>query len=117
MGSLLRLKVPLWPSHTRRPRRSFWEAHAAHLQASFKVFAGKALTTFEAGLAEIFCMVPNIILVVALVAGLFLSLSMAMPGTTNLPHFLTSAEATWPRESTTPGGGGYLHLQTSKTQS
>ena len=107
MGILPRLEVPPWSSHTRTETRllgssSIWQRLAAHLQLSFKVFAGKALTTFEAGLAAIFCIFPNIILVVALRAGLFLSFSMAMPGTTNFPLFFTSAVATSHKDSTTP---------------
>ena len=106
-GALPRLEVPPWSAHTRTELRRLGSSSieqwvTAHLQLSFKVFAGKALTTFEAGLAAIFCIFPNIILVVALRAGLFLSFSMAMPGTTNFPLFFTSAVATSHKDSTTP---------------
>merc|ERR1719272_2510837 len=108
MGTRRVLKVFLWPSHIQRPRRSVPEAHLSSFGfttraiASFKDFAGKAFTIFDAGLAETFCICPKIILSQALRAGLFLSLSMVMPGTTNLPAFFTSTVATSQRESITP---------------
>merc|ERR1719272_244779 len=108
MGTRRVLKVFLWPSHIQRPRRSVPEAHLSgfgfttHAIASFKDFAGKAFTIFDAGLADTFCICPKIILSQALRAGLFLSLSMVMPGITNLPAFFTSAVATSQRESKTP---------------
>merc|ERR1719272_1550324 len=108
MGTRRVLKVFLWPSHIQRPSRSVPEAHFSgfgftpHAIASFKDFAGKAFTIFDAGLADTFCICPKIILSQALRAGLFLSLSMVMPGITNLPAFFTSAVATSQRVSKTP---------------
>ena len=105
MADLPRLKVSPWPSHTETETRqlgnsSIWRD--TYRQASFKAFAANALTTFDAGLAAIFFISPNIILVVALRAGLRFSLSMAMPGTTNLPFFFTSAVTISPNDSNTP---------------
>ena len=58
---------------------------------SLRAFAGKTLTTFDAGFAATFTSLPNITLVPAFRAGLCLSSSVKSFGMTNYLAFLTSA--------------------------
>merc|ERR1719337_258422 len=52
---------------------------------SFRPLTQKAFTTVFAGFAAIFCILPNISLVVAFVAAFFLVLIVTNPGIVNLP--------------------------------
>merc|ERR1719498_944518 len=52
---------------------------------SFKAFMAKHFTTVRAALAFTFTSLPNIIRLPALVAGLYLVLTMQMPGSVNFP--------------------------------
>ena len=54
---------------------------------SLRAFAGKALTTFDAGFAATFSSLPNITLVPAFRAGLCLSSSVSSLGMTNFLVF------------------------------
>ena len=58
---------------------------------SLRAFAGKTLTTFDAGFAATFTSLPNITLVPAFRAGLCWSSSVKSFGMTNFWVFLTSA--------------------------
>merc|ERR1719162_2107695 len=94
---------PFVPGTERLGDASNWQCSSNHLlQLSFKLFAGKALTTFDAGLAPTFFISPNIIFVQAGLAGLCLSFSLAMPGRFNCPLFCSAAAATSARAATTP---------------
>merc|ERR1719498_286128 len=68
---------------------------------SFKAFMAKHFTTVRAALAFTFTSLPNIMRLPALVAGLYLVLTMQMPGSVNFPVLFVSFVATSARASNT----------------
>merc|ERR1719343_844299 len=68
-----------------------WPCRIQDQMLAFNAAAGNALTTVLAGFALTIVSLPNMILLVALVAGFLRVLILARPGIVNTPFFFTSA--------------------------
>ena len=93
MSQMLNLAVESSHSVTH-----FWPCRIQDQMLAFNAATGNALTTVLAGFALMIFSSPNMILLVALVAGFLRVLILARPGIVNTPVFFTSAAPISPNE-------------------